>query len=225
MRVSAGESRSLVLGATGRIGQLLRLRWGAECCALAASRPNSGRGARVDWLVFDPLNAAGSAAGGQWAVPISSVWPGPFRGAAQVRIWRITAVWPRRPCAQARLWGRMCSLASSAAVYGAQPKAREDQPLTPANPYGIAKAEMEAHALDLGARLGVRVCNLRIGNIAGFDAALGGWRPGFTLDRFQDGTTPMRSYIGLSCLADVLGALLQQDDLPNSAQYCPARSD
>ncbi|MFC3119951.1 hypothetical protein ACFOHS_22910 [Jhaorihella thermophila] len=31
---------------------------------------------------------------------------------------------------------------------------------------------------------------LRIGNVAGADAILGDWRPGFRLDRFADGRTP-----------------------------------
>ena len=214
MRVSAGESRSLVLGATGRIGQLLRLRWGAEAARWQRRAPIRAEGA-TGWQLFDPLNAAAlqqAAVGCTHILCLAGPVPGRSSGADLADHSLLAEAAVRAGAAV----GADVLLASSAAVYGAQPKAREDQPLTPANPYGIAKAEMEAHALDLGARLGVRVCNLRIGNIAGFDAALGGWRPGFTLDRFQDGTTPMRSYIGLSCLADVLGALLQQDDLPTA---------
>ena len=73
---------------------------------------------------------------------------------------------------------------------------------------------MEREAADLGARLGVAVTALRIGNIAGVDAILGGWRPGFALDVFTDGTTPRRSYIGPLTLARVLKELAGAAALP-----------
>lgn len=58
------------------------------------------------------------------------------------------------------------------------------------------------------------VTALRIGNVAGADAILGGWRPGMQIDRFPDGRTPSRSYIGPVTLARVLHALCQADKLP-----------
>lgn len=64
--------------------------------------------------------------------------------------------------------------------------------------------------------LGVSYCALRIGNIAGIDSILGGWRPGFTLDQFADGRTPQRSYIGALTLAQVLADLVQTPDLPTT---------
>ena len=73
---------------------------------------------------------------------------------------------------------------------------------------------MEREAAALAAASGVAVTSLRIGNIAGLDAILGNWRPGFSLDRFDDGQTPRRSYIGMTTLADALAALLARDDLP-----------
>ena len=73
---------------------------------------------------------------------------------------------------------------------------------------------MERQGARLAAELGVRVSSLRIGNIAGLDAILGGWRPGFQLDRFPDGRTPRRSYIGVETLARVLGDLAAAPDLP-----------
>lgn len=108
-------------------------------------------------------------------------------------------------------------LASSVAVYGdrAGPLS-ETTPLRPLSDYGRAKADMEAAAAALGARLGGRVTALRIGNVAGSDAALGGWRPGFALDRFADGRTPARSYIGPLTLARVLGDLAAATGLPGA---------
>lgn len=75
---------------------------------------------------------------------------------------------------------------------------------------------MEARAAELGAELGVSVTSLRIGNIAGIDAILGGWRPGFQLDQFRDGRTPRRSYIGLVTLARVLGDLVAPGIVPDT---------
>ena len=55
---------------------------------------------------------------------------------------------------------------------------------------------------------------LRLGNVAGADAILGNWKPGFTLDTLPDGTTPTRSYIGPNSLARVLFDLSSAKDLP-----------
>lgn len=99
-------------------------------------------------------------------------------------------------------------LSSSAAVYGNQTGVLDETcPLAPLNAYGQAKARMEREAQALAQNLGARVTSLRIGNIAGVDAILGGWRAGFALDRFADGATPRRSYIGAVTLARVLGDL------------------
>ena len=100
-------------------------------------------------------------------------------------------------------------LSSSAAVYGNQSGLlSEASPLHPANAYGAAKMEMERQALARGQQLGVPVTALRIGNIAGLDAILGGWKPGFCLDQFADHRSPRRSYIGPKTLAQTLARLL-----------------
>lgn len=112
--------------------------------------------------------------------------------------------------------GARVFLASSGAVYGDQPGAlNEAAPLKPVDAYGRAKAGMEQQGRALAADLDVPLCILRIGNIAGADAILGGWRPGFRLDRFGDGRTPRRSYVGPQTLARVLGDLVATPDLPD----------
>lgn len=67
---------------------------------------------------------------------------------------------------------------------------------------------MEQSAIALAAELGVTLSILRIGNVAGLDAILGGWQPGFRLDVFADGASPKRSYIGVQDLAQVIAALM-----------------
>ena len=112
--------------------------------------------------------------------------------------------------------GRRVFLASSAAVYGAQGGLLDEtQPCTPTAPYGAAKLEMENAARHLGAARGVGVTSLRIGNVAGADAILGGWTDGMALDTGATGQTPKRSYIGPHTFADVVAALLDAQDLPD----------
>ncbi|MDK3020787.1 NAD-dependent epimerase/dehydratase family protein [Pseudodonghicola flavimaris] len=207
--------RILVLGATGRIGRILQGCWPAER-AIWQARPAPGRTAGVGWRLADPL------ADPAWAADLAGE-VGAVLGLAGVT--------PTTPRPEARMaenidlglaavrlaagLGVPALLASSAAVYGAGPgPLAETTPPAPVSAYGRAKAEMETRAAALAAALGVPVTALRIGNIAGADAILGGWRPGFALDRFADGRTPRRSYIGSQSLAAVLAQLAGRADLP-----------
>lgn len=201
----------LVLGASGRIGRALRHRWGAGAALWQTRRAQTGAG----WQRFDPLAdpAALATTAAQAGQILCLAGPVPAPGVAfQDHVTLAEA--SIRAAAQAGHGARVV-LASSAAVYGAVGSAlHEDLPPRPSHAYGQAKADMEARALALGRELGVAVSCLRIGNVAGFDAILGGWRPGFRLDQFADGRTPRRSYIGPLTLADVLAALLVAPHLP-----------
>lgn len=106
-------------------------------------------------------------------------------------------------------------LASSAAVYGAAggPLA-EDMLCAPVSDYGRAKLQMEQAAAALAKDREQPVTMLRIGNVAGADAILGGWRADMRLDTLPDGSTPERSYIGPKTLAAVVHRLCLLDDLP-----------
>ena len=98
-------------------------------------------------------------------------------------------------------------IASSAAVYGRAPGlCREGDTVVPVNAYGTEKLAMErvCHAQ------GGPVTCLRIGNVAGADQILGRVTANatpLTLDRFDDGSTPARSYIGPGELARILADL------------------
>ena len=104
-------------------------------------------------------------------------------------------------------------VASSAAVYGAEDgPLREDLSCAPLSDYGRQKLAMEKAVQEASGETAVTA--LRIGNVAGADAILGGWRPGMQIDRFPNGRTPSRSYIGPVTLARVLHALCQAVKLP-----------
>ncbi|RUS59613.1 NAD-dependent epimerase/dehydratase family protein [Pseudorhodobacter sp. E13] len=199
----------LVMGATGRIGRVLRHCW--------ATRPPMGL--RPIWQARRP--AAGYVAWDILAQPcpvdltggvvlcLAGVVPGTAGQMGQNTDLALAA------CAAAKAGGaRHVFLASSAAVYGAAGTAlpEESQP-QPAAPYGAAKLAMERAVLDWQRAHGLGVTILRIGNIAGLDALLGQARADrvVQLDPVpgQDGG-PVRSYIGPRTLALVLGGLAER---------------
>ncbi len=198
--------RSFVVGATGRIGQVLRHVW-RTAEADAAVRWQSRR-PRVDHICLAPLEdaAAFEDACQDRAVilclvaGVISAKHGPLADNAALAEASIRV---------AAKTGARVLLASSAAVYGAGAGVlAETTPLHPMSDYGQAKRDMEQSAIALAAELGVTLSILRIGNVAGLDAILGSWQPGFMLDVFADGASPKRSYIGVQDLAQVIAALM-----------------
>jgi len=220
--------RILVLGASGRLGAMLRRVWPAgQGLWQARPGPESGSGqGGADWLRLDPLGQpaalSAAAARAEAILCLAGVTPAAAaRGADMGDNIALGLAAVRAGAKGDDGVGVPVLLASSAAVYGAQGGLlSEDAPPAPVSAYGRAKAEMEARAADLAAGLGVAVTSLRIGNVAGADVLLGGWRAGFALDRFADGRTPRRSYIGPATLARVLGDLaaraMRRRDLPGA---------
>jgi nucleoside-diphosphate-sugar epimerase len=213
---------TLVMGSSGRIGQLLRLHWPAEARPVWQARcapPGMGPVAvwDFDWRIIDPVadpaGLARAAEGAEAILCLAGVVPGSRR--SQPLSDNVTLALAAVRAAADAGGGARVLLTSSAAVYGSRTGLLDETAeLRPANAYGAAKAEMERQASALAADLGVRLSALRIGNIAGLDAALGGWQPGFRLDRFPCGQTPRRSYIGARALARVLAALVALPELP-----------
>lgn len=200
--------RIAVLGGGGRVGALLRGS-GALPGALWFSR-RGGSAAGQGLRAWDLLAEAGPPAalhGAEVMICLAGAVPGAVPGtdlAANTSL-ALAAVAAARAAGIAHLL-----IASSAAVYGREGAPwREGAPLSPANPYGRAKAGMEA-ALPACARAGgPQICRLRIGNVVGADAlstAIAGGRV-LMLDRCPGGGSPRRSVIGPVTLARVLLAL------------------
>jgi len=209
-----GTLRLVVLGATGRLGGMLRAAWGARMPAglvplwqTRRAPPDAGPGG--GWLEWDPL--AGPPPAGLAADVVLSL-AGVTRGTPEELA--SNAALARAAVAAARAAGaRHLLLASSAAVYGPGPEdAAEDRPPAPVSAYGRAKLAAERAAAAAAAGGGPGLTCLRPGNVAGADALLGRAAAGqeIVLDRFAGGMGPLRSYIGPGGLAQVLAGLARQ---------------
>lgn len=208
------ELRSaLILGASGRIGQMLRH---VGLCGLAARWQYRSQVKHDDAIAFDPLRQRADLSHFDVVLCLAGVTTG-----------RPADLGKNTDLAEAAVdiglatGARRVFIASSAAVYGrAQSPLREDAALQPVSPYGCAKAAMEDATFRRAAQSNLPVTILRIGNVAGADALLGQRIAGpLSLDRFADGQGPRRSYIGPADLAMVLQVLLldavQNRDLPS----------
>ncbi|MGR3466851.1 MAG: NAD-dependent epimerase/dehydratase family protein [Shimia sp.] len=204
------------MGASGRIGSMLRRHWPRDWpVRWFARRPGMDALGRI--LPGDPLadTAAFERDIAECRAVICVAAPAPggrldtSTPQAEAEGFARHTTLATALARSARAAGRPLLLASSAAIYGrpaSDAPLREDDPLPPPDrlgAYGRAKHAMESAI----AAMDAPVCVLRIGNVAGADAALGNWRPGYELQRLASGATPERSYIGPVSLAYAIAAL------------------
>jgi nucleoside-diphosphate-sugar epimerase len=192
----------LVIGATGRIGRAMRRHGGALRPIWQARRPLPDH---LTWDILTGFCPDGAAAG------VVLCLAGVIRGMdAELAINTDLAL---AACRAAVAQGaRHVFITSSAAVYGAGAGVlAEDAAPAALHPYGAAKAAMEKAVLAAMPADGPRLTILRIGNIAGMDALLGGLQDGVMarLDPVAGRAGgPIRSYIGPQTLARVLSRLM-----------------
>lgn len=195
--------RVLVLGASGRIGRMLRHHGlpGVTACWQFRDRVD-----QPGAVIFDPAAEDRFSDRLDAVLCLSGVVSGDPAALAVNSTLALAALEIGAGCGAKRVF-----LASSAAVYGgAALPLSEDAPRNPQNAYGHAKAMMEDAAQARAAQLGLPLTILRIGNVAGADALLGQQaQAAITLDRFADGQGPRRSYIGPQDLSAVMAALLR----------------
>lgn len=193
----------LIMGGTGRIGRALR----AQDLAIqsAGMRPlwqaRDERPGHLAWDILAEPCPEGCASG------VILCLAGVVRGTSEALA--LNEALASAACKAATEQGAQhVFLASSAAVYGPSAAALNEQAMpAPLGDYGRAKLVMEHAALGWHRAGGPGLTVLRIGNIAGFDALLGGLRPDQTvrLDPVAGRTGgPARSYIGPLSLGSVL---------------------
>lgn len=219
---SNGHTRALVLGSSGRIGRMLRHSWARDSGGIdftyQTRDPAAAHGTDVLWDVMQELpEALLEAPAFDCMIVLSGIVPKPGADFSLNRELGAAAL-----KAAGQLGIKTVFLASTSAVYGTyQTRAYlEDDPTRPVNAYGQSKLAMEIYCQKQAAALGITLCALRIGNVAGADALLANAQalpPGgrLRLDRFPDQGTPLRSYIGPQTLARVLSVLVhKRKDLP-----------
>ncbi len=206
----------LIVGGRGRVGRMLARIWAGRDTFAYQSRtagadltwdPTHGPDALLEW--------ADRAGGCSAMVVLAGVTPtSGVNMDANIDV-------AEACCAAALTAGVPRVLhASTSAVYGpgSGTAFREDDEARPINPYGETKLAAEAR-LGVYRDRGLKVCALRIGNIAGTDQLLVNAGRATTeapvkLDRFDDGKGPRRSYIGAESFASVLETLLDVPELP-----------
>lgn len=207
----------LVMGANGRIGRLLARCWQDSAGSGVSPRWQSRCAAhKPDVLRFDPLrdsDALARAAHGVGAILVlAGVTPATAAAPEDYRLNTDLALAAVAACE--RVGVPRVLLCSSAAVYGRSVEQDrvlcEDGETDPTSDYGRAKLHMERVARAAASE--AAVTNLRIGNVAGADQLLGPGRREVTLDMFEDGQGPRRSYIGPGTLGRVFEQLLSHPD-------------
>lgn len=200
--------KCLILGATGRLGQMLQWGWAdrSDLSVVWQTRTHPvGPAARAgQWIVGNPLlpdgNLKMACQNADCVINLLGVTPSTD---ADLDLNTALALAPfAMGCAAPVI------VSSSAAVYGsAQTVCVETGPVSPLHAYGHAKLAMEQAVRSAPGTALI----LRIGNIAGADQLLGGLKPDQdpVLHCFEDGATPMRSYISPRGMADGLVGLAQ----------------
>lgn len=191
----------LVLGASGKVGRLMRAHWPVS--GLRTLWQGRRMGATPGWVDWAPGIALPPV---RVVVLLSGVTSGDAAALAEnSRIGRVVAQ-------AARASGVGCILlASTMALYGRTPGGAVTEEAVPDRPnaYGQSKLAMEQVMADTLSGSDTRLCALRIGNVAGADLLGDRVAQGLpiTLDRFADGAGPVRSYTGPGLLARVMRGL------------------
>ena len=232
----AERARILLVGASGRVGRMVLHHWQRDPGDTDITPQYRGK-ASLDGLSWEPMEGAAplckavhQVGGFHAMVVLAGTTPG---SGQDLNLNTRVAQACLEAAAQAGI-GRVL-LASSSAVYGAgQGMALDEQArCDPVNDYGAAKLTMERDCAHFR-QVGMDLCVLRIGNVAGADALLlniAKADPAQTveIDIYEDGRGPVRSYIGTATMAKVLQALcLHPDTLPpvlNLASPVPVSMD
>lgn len=182
----------IVTGADGRIGRLLRRLW--------ADKPPQGLWpvwlSRAEWNIEteDPPDLPS----GGVLLDLAGVTKGDFER---------NPLLASKVADLAHAYGHRLLYVSSASVYpGGREAMTEDQAPAPLSAYGRSKVAAEVTVRAIATQSTI----LRVGNIAGADALLGGNAGGnlVRLDQSASGSRgPVRSYIGPHVLAEVLAGL------------------
>ncbi|MFY0659586.1 MAG: NAD-dependent epimerase/dehydratase family protein [Shimia sp.] len=208
---SSPSKTLLVLGSTGKLGRLLRTCLAASPELLADWQVVwGGRKAdtSVDWAYSEGPPPKADAVLALWGVV-----PGKGDLVDNITLAQ-QAVEIARDSGASRVLH-----CSSSAVYGPAREATEDSALAPMNAYGVAKIEMEQCLFldDSGQSAEPKSAVLRLANVVGADSLFGAIqsdRP-VTLDAFDVGQSPIRSYATPTVIWHAVASLLSANTMPD----------
>ncbi|WP_412552937.1 NAD-dependent epimerase/dehydratase family protein [Shimia sp. MIT1388] len=208
---SSPSKTLLVLGSTGKLGRLLRACLAASPELLAGWQVVwCGRKADtgVDWVYSEGPPPKADAVLALWGVV-----PGKGDLADNIML-------AHRAVEIARDSGATRVLhCSSSAVYGPAREATENSALAPVNAYGVAKIEMEQSLLlDVsGSPQEPASTVLRMANVVGADSLFRAIQSGqpVTLDAFDIGQSPIRSYATPKVTWHAVASLLSANTMPD----------
>lgn len=199
--------RVLMLGASGKLGRMLRAIWpqpvGDTLDIIPVFRSDVAADG-VRWAPGDPIGNLPRAD------VVLALW-GVTAGDAAALAMNATLAQHAMDIAEATGAARVLHC-SSAAVYRPAPFALTEEAETdPPGRYGLAKQDMERLVLARSTR--VAQVLMRIGNVAGAESLFGNMRPGtpVSLHRFANGRAPVRSYIAPQTLARAIVALCDSE--------------
>lgn len=211
------DLKVLVIGATGRVGRMLRRQWNAAPPRGIALTYQARHGDDLTWDAAD--GPAALAAHGPFDRLLVLAGVTPTQGTnSGADVAQNAVIAGACHAAAVQMGAAHMLLASSSAVYGTAQNHPYSEADTPAPTSDYGKAKLQAERILAG---GTPVCALRIGNVLGADALMLNAAKAtagapLQLDRFADGHGPLRSYIGPATLAKVLETLLHAGEiLPN----------
>lgn len=205
------KKKVLVLGATGRVARLLRRQ-------VEAKPLENTEFFWVSRRMVPGVDQVYQAGGDVDYLPqcnaVLALW-GAVSGGEAALNGNISLAFEAQRIAQACGADRVLHASSSAVYSPSLLPVDEAAECAPRNAYGAAKLRMEQALRGAEPKA---VC-LRIGNVAGADGLLSviANKPSVTLIRFPDGRGPVRSYLQLATMAQVVDALvrLPVGDLPD----------
>lgn len=218
----ADTRRVLLVGASGRVGRMVLSRW-ASSKSYPEIVPQYRSACAGSGIIWDPLKGPDELCDAivkDGAFDVMIVLAGIIPNQGQPL--ELNTLLAEACLNAAKTAGiRRVLLASSSAVYGLGNGTpfSEVSPCSPVNNYGRSKWNMEK-ASERWRDLGIDLCALRIGNVAGADSLLvnlanASPEASIELDIFEDSHGPLRSYIGPRTLASVLQSIsLYEGHLP-----------
>lgn len=213
MAPSPQNMKVLVLGASGKLGKMLRAVWAEQRSPLVdlvyCARQSPKRAGDVQWSPGDRTDHL------PCVDAIVALW-GAVPGSGHSLDSNSTLARSAIELASSLGATRVLHCSSAAVYHPNGAPLREEDDVEPPTDYGKSKRSMERLIEQLSQEPGApSMVSMRIANVAGADSLFANMKPGgsLRLDRFADGQGPLRSYVAPDDLARAIVALVLAKDI------------